>query len=397
MEAEMEMDEKKRLELYLHIPFCERKCLYCDFLSAPGSEFVRKSYVNQLVEEIRSQALVYPDYQVSTIFIGGGTPSVLKGQQIRNLVDAVYESFPVEAEAEMTIECNPGTLDEEKLEAYLECGINRISLGLQSSDNEELKLLGRIHTFEDFLHSYELVRKAGFHNVNVDLMSAIPYQTPEKWKHTLKDVLMLKPEHISAYSLIVEPGTPFHDLYSGEEGRKALPDEDADREMYRETGRLLKQYGYERYEISNYAKPGYECRHNIGYWTGEEYAGLGLGASSYVKGHRFHSERNLKNYLSVRMQEDLTPLFQDVEALTLEDQMEEFMFLGLRMTKGVSGADFMHRFGFNMFDVFAEAIHKHTVLGLLKIDLPYLRLTEKGLDLSNRVFADFYGTIHRGE
>ena len=389
------MEEKKPLELYLHIPFCERKCLYCDFLSAPGSELVRRAYIDQLIREIRSQGQVYPGYQVSTVFIGGGTPSILTGQQVQNLIDAVYESFPVEADAEMTIECNPGTLTEEKVESYLACGLNRLSFGLQSSDNEELKLLGRIHTFEDFLHSYEIARKGGFRNINVDIMSALPYQTAKKWKRTLRDVVMLKPEHISAYSLIIEPGTPFETLYGTKEGRNALPDEETEREMYRETKEILLQHGYHRYEISNYAREGRECRHNVGYWTGVEYLGLGLGASSYVKKHRFHSERDLKTYLGVRMNEDLTPLYQDVEALTLEDEMEEFMYLGLRRTEGVSGADFLHRFGFNMFDLFGEIIRKHVVLGLLEEDLPVVRLTEKGLDLSNRVFADFYECIPR--
>ena len=390
------MTGRKRMELYIHIPFCEKKCAYCDFLSAPATELTQKAYMTQLIEEIRSQALVYPEYEVSTIFIGGGTPSVLPGLQIFNLMSAVYENFAVLSDAEITIECNPGTLDESKVNYYWEAGINRISLGLQSADNVELKLLGRIHTYEDFLHSYELVRGAGFRNVNIDLMSAIPYQTPEKWKNTLKKVLLLKPEHISAYSLILEPGTMFHDIYGTKEGKKLLPDEDAEREMYAETGKLLKKHGYGRYEISNYARPGYECRHNIGYWTGAEYLGLGLGASSFLLNHRFHSETSLEKYMEVRMQEDLTPLFQDVEELTEEDLMEEFMYLGLRMTEGVSGAEFFDRFGRNMFTEFDDAIRKNLLLGLLEVHQPMLRLTEKGIDLSNRVFADFFHAIPRG-
>ena len=243
------MAEKRRMELYIHIPFCERKCSYCDFLSAPATELVQKAYVTQLIEEIRSQALVYPEYDISTIFIGGGTPSVLSGLQIFNLISAVYENFAVLSDAEISIECNPGTLDESKVTYYREAGINRISLGLQSADNVELKLLGRIHTYEDFLRSYELVRTAGFRNVNVDLMSSIPYQTLEKWKSTLKKVLLLKPEHISAYSLILEPGTVFHDIYGTKEGQKLLPDEETDRLMYAETREILGSHGYRRYEI----------------------------------------------------------------------------------------------------------------------------------------------------
>ena len=389
------MSEKRKLELYIHIPFCERKCRYCDFLSAPADETTRRAYVNQLIEEIRAQATVYPDYQISTVFLGGGTPSCLSGQQILNILSAVYESFAVDSDAEITIECNPGTLDAGKLEYFREAGINRVSLGLQSADNEELQLLGRIHTYEDFLQSFQLLREAGFRNINVDLMSAIPHQSVEGWRNTLRKVLMLKPEHISAYSLILEPGTPFYDEYSTKEGQEELPDEDSEREMYALTKALLSQHGYHRYEISNYARPGFECRHNIGYWTGAEYLGVGLGASSMMVNHRFHSETDLQKYLEVRMHEDLTPLFQDVEALSLEDRMEEFMYLGLRMTEGVSGSDFMHTFGFNMFDVFAGPIRKNTVLKLLEVKLPTVRLTDKGTDLANRVFADFYHCLRR--
>lgn len=389
------MSEKAKLELYIHIPFCERKCQYCDFLSAPAAEPVRRAYVNQLIEEIRSQGQVYSNYQLTTIFIGGGTPSALTGLQIFNIMSAVYESFAVEAGAEITIECNPGTLDESKLSYYREAGINRVSLGLQSADDRELKKLGRIHTWADFLESYQAVRKAGFQNVNVDLMSGLPYQTEEKWRNTLKKVLLLKPEHISAYSLILEPGTPMHDAYSTKEGQKFLPDEDTERRMYELTDEMLSAHGFKRYEISNYARPGYECRHNIGYWTGAEYLGVGLGASSYILDHRFHSEEDLKTYLEVPMKTDLTPLFQDVETLSKEDKMEEFMYLGLRMTEGVSGSEFMHRFGDNMFNLFESAIRKHTVIGLLESKPPMLRLTKRGMDLANRVFSDFYQVLKR--
>ena len=389
------MEERKRLELYIHIPFCERKCHYCDFLSSPQNEAVRRAYMNQLIEEIRSQGRIYEDRQVTTIYIGGGTPSILSGLQIFNLMSALYESFAVRADAEITIECNPGTVDEAKLEYYMEAGINRVSLGLQSADNAELRILGRIHSYETFLETYQAVRKVGFRNVNVDLMSGLPYQTTDKWKQTLKKVLLLKPEHISAYSLILEPGTRMHDAYSTPEGKKLLPSEETDREMYALTGEMLSKYGYHRYEISNYAKPGYESRHNIGYWTGEEYLGIGLGASSYILDHRFHSEQDLKTYLEVPVQTDLTPLFQDVEELTPEDKMEEFMYLGLRMTEGVSGSEFMHRFGYNMFSLFEPAIRKHTLLGLLEVRPPMLRLTEKGLDVANRVFEDFFQVLKR--
>jgi len=389
------MSEKKQLELYIHIPFCRRKCLYCDFLSSVSDEVTEKAYTSQLIEEIRTQSKFYTDYQITTIFIGGGTPSILPAQWIANIIDAVYESFAVEAQAEITIECNPGTVGPDKLAFYKETGINRLSFGLQSTDDKELKLLGRIHTYDEFLKSYQDAREAGFTNINVDLMSALPYQSVESWKNTLRKTVMLKPEHISAYSLIVEEGTPFFKEYGNAEGKKKLPDEDADREMYALTGEILKEHEYERYEISNYAKPGFECRHNIGYWTGAEYLGVGLGASSYVFGRRFHSERDLGKYMDIRIHEDLTPLYQEVQELTEEDKMEEFMYLGLRMMKGVSGSDFMYLFGQNMFNAFAEPIRKNIAMHLLQEEAPYLKLTEKGIDVSNRVFADFYEYLPR--
>ena len=391
------MSEKQKLELYIHIPFCASKCRYCDFLSGESTPEAQRAYVNQLIEEIRAQGQILPEYQLSSIFIGGGTPSILSGLQIQNIISAVYENFVVEADAEISIECNPGTLDATKLEYYREAGINRLSLGLQSADDEELKLLGRIHSYNDFLHSYELARAAHFDNINIDLMSGIPHQTLHKWRQSLKKVLRLHPEHISAYSLIIEPGTPFATLYGNEEGQKALPGEDEEREMYAETKTLLEEYGFTRYEISNYARPGKECRHNIGYWTNIDYLGVGLGASSKLKHHRFHSEERLERYMAVEMHCNLMPLYQDLVALTVADEMEEFMYLGLRMTRGVSGADFYDLFHFNMFDLFGEAIRKNTALGLLEVDTPMLRLTERGIDLSNRVFADFYQVLPRNQ
>ena len=298
---------KKELELYLHIPFCVRKCAYCDFLSFPAEKEIQKQYVNCLIEEIRQFDLA-EDYVVSTIFYGGGTPSVLEGSEIMRIMQAIRERFPdIREDAEITIECNPGTLTEEKLQIYQKAGINRLSLGLQSADQEELKLLGRIHTYNQFKENFYLARRIGFANINVDLMSALPGQSEESWQETLRFVCDLEPEHISAYSLIVEEGTPLYEEY-GEmcadlekygdyasmpkrlqtkyEGCKCLPDEETDRNMYHHTKTTLAKLGYERYEISNYARPGYACRHNIGYWTGVEYLGLGLGASSLVGGKR---------------------------------------------------------------------------------------------------------------
>ena len=380
---------RKKLELYVHIPFCEKKCLYCDFLSFSAEDDLHKAYVDKLIEEIRVQAKNYSDYQISSIFIGGGTPSVIKAVYISNIMSAIYEAFIVESLAEVTIECNPGTVDIDKLLVYKQSGINRISVGLQSSIDKELQHLGRVHTYADFLYSYEKIRESGYKNVNIDLMSALPWQTLDSWKSTLKKVVMLKPEHISAYSLIIEEGTEFSKIYGSPEGRKFLPTEEVERDMYHSTIDILKNYGYERYEISNYAKPGYESKHNIGYWTGEEYLGFGIGASSYVYGRRFHVEKDIKKYLDINMKRDIMPLYQNIHELSTKEKMEEFMFLGLRLTKGVLVTDFYDRFGMELIDVFEKPIQKNISFGLLKYENLYLRLTDKGLDLSNRVMGDF--------
>jgi len=380
---------RKKLELYVHIPFCEKKCLYCDFLSFSAEDDLHKAYVDKLIEEIRVQAKNYSDYQISSIFIGGGTPSVIKAVYISNIMSAIYEVFIVESLAEVTIECNPGTVDIDKLLVYKQSGINRISVGLQSSVDKELQHLGRVHTYADFLYSYEKIRESGYKNVNIDLMSALPWQTLDSWKSTLKKVVMLKPEHISAYSLIIEEGTEFSKIYGSPEGRKFLPTEEVERDMYHSTIDILKNYGYERYEISNYAKPGYESKHNIGYWTGEEYLGFGIGASSYVYGRRFHVEKDIKKYLDINMKRDIMPLYQNIHELSTKEKMEEFMFLGLRLTKGVLVTDFYDRFGMELIDVFEKPIQKNISFGLLKYENLYLRLTDKGLDLSNRVMGDF--------
>ena len=380
---------RKKLELYVHIPFCEKKCLYCDFLSFSAEDDLHKAYVDKLIEEIRVQAKNYSDYQISSIFIGGGTPSVIKAVYISNIMSAIYEVFIVESLAEVTIECNPGTVDIDKLLVYKQSGINRISVGLQSSVDKELQHLGRVHNYADFLYSYEKIRESGYKNVNIDLMSALPWQTLDSWKSTLKKVVMLKPEHISAYSLIIEEGTEFSKIYGSPEGRKFLPTEEVERSMYHSTINILKNYGYERYEISNYSKPGYESKHNIGYWTGEAYLGFGIGASSYVYGRRFNVERDIKKYLAIDMKRDIMPLYQNIHELSTKEKMEEFMFLGLRLAKGVLVTDFYDRFGVELIDVFEKQVQKNISFGLLKYDNLYLRLTDKGLDLSNRVMGDF--------
>lgn len=372
--------------MYIHIPFCAKKCAYCDFLSFAAPVRIYREYVDKLIEEIYGQSDNFQDYQVSTIFIGGGTPSILPSELMGELLGVVWECFDIAEGAEITIEANPGTLTMEKLETYLEGGINRISIGLQSSDDMELKALGRIHTFDEFLKSYQRARQAGFSNINVDLMSGLPGQDIHSWRNTLRKVMMLKPEHISAYSLIVEEGTPFYELYGA--GQKGLPDEKTDREMYHLTKEMMESQGYSRYEISNYARPGFECRHNSGYWTGVDYLGLGLGASSYTHGFRYHNTADFNEYLGMNLRE-AGAASQDIQELTHEEKMEEFMFLGLRMMKGVSGSEFLGRFGQNMWNVYGDVLGKLEEQKLIEVEAPVVRLTELGIDVSNMVLSKF--------
>ncbi len=380
------MMNKNALELYLHIPFCAMKCAYCDFLSFRAPERVYREYGEKLVEEIYSRSGAFVDRQVTSLFIGGGTPSIMPAQLMSEVLSVLHNCFNFSEDAEVTIEANPGTLTMDKLETYLEGGINRLSLGLQSADDNELRTLGRIHSYDEFLKSFQRARQAGFTNINIDLMSGLPGQTVQSWKHSLRKILMLKPEHISAYGLIIEEGTPFYERYA--DHPEELPDEDTDREMYHLTRTLLKEQGYHRYEISNYAKPGYECRHNIGYWTGADYLGLGLGSSSYINDHRFHNPADRNEYMNLNLLDPNAPIC-DLQELSHKDKMEEFMFLGLRMMQGVSGSEFLGRFGENMWNVYGEVIAKLAEQGLIAVESPFIRLTELGIDVSNYVLSEF--------
>lgn len=377
---------KKELELYLHIPFCVSKCKYCDFLSAPSGEEQRQIYVERLCRRIRywSDVIHNYGYEIVSIFVGGGTPSILTEAQITQVFEAVHESFPIREDAEITLEMNPGTDVKDKLPVYRELGINRLSMGLQSADNEELKCLGRIHTYEDFRQVYQWAREAGFTNINVDLMSAIPGQTLESYEDTLRKVADLEPEHISAYSLIIEEGTPFYERYG--EGRHAeeLPDEDTERQMYVRTGEILEDYGYHRYEISNYAKDGYECRHNLGYWDRKEYLGLGAGASSLMDHIRWKEPDHIGPSTGLVLEER-----EDFTRLRRKDEMEEFMFLGLRKINGVSEYDFYKSFRVSMDEIYKESIENLIKEGLLVREEDRIRLTDRGIDLSNYALSQF--------
>ena len=363
---------KKPLGIYIHIPFCVRKCKYCDFLSGPAAKEVQKDYVEKLLEEIDQWKDLLKQRKTETIFFGGGTPSVIDEEDIRKILEKIKGYGNVSENAEISIEANPGTVTKEKLQVWKSAGINRISFGLQSADNEELKSLGRIHTWEEFLENYSLARACGFENINVDLMSALPGQTKESWMHTLKCVTDLEPEHISAYSLIIEEGTPFFDLY--EDHPELLPSEEEERQMYYDTKNFLAPKGYERYEISNYAKAGYECRHNLSYWERIDYLGVGLGAASLLGNIRKSNQTDLSEYLKRNFA-------GEEEILTEIAAIEEYFFLGLRKIEGVDWT--MYRAQYE------EIVEQLVKKGLLEKEGKFIKLTELGLDVSNQVMAEF--------
>lgn len=422
----------KSISIYIHIPFCVKKCQYCDFLSAPADSRAQEVYLRALKQEIREQAARYREYEVQTVFIGGGTPTAVPCENLCEVLKTVFTCYRVNPQAEISMEANPGTVTRETLLSYRKAGINRISIGLQSADDVELKLLGRIHTYRDFQQTYRWAQEAGFTNINLDIMSALPGQSVENYKKTLETVLSLKPQHISAYSLIVEEGTPFYEKY-GQESEKLqatgekqpdLPSEEEEREMYALTEKLLAVAGYHRYEISNYALPGRECRHNLVYWKRGNYVGFGLGAASMVENVRFENIREIQEYLAEYAgMPDAEPVFaevaqgdaqvlpneqefslredthseneqelsirENVHPLSPQEQMEETMFLGLRLTEGVSKAEFHRQFGVSMEQIYGEVIRKNTAKGLLIDEAGYVCLTREGMDLSNYVMAQF--------
>ena len=401
---------KKPLSIYIHIPFCKKKCLYCDFLSAPACFQERESYVKALLREISGIAKICADYEVISVFFGGGTPSLLSKGQMKRIMSAVRKGYCLCRDAEITVECNPATADFDKLSFYRECGINRLSIGLQSANDRELKELGRIHNYVQFLETFQAARNAGFHNINIDIMSALPGQTYESYLDTLEKVTALNPEHISAYSLIIEEGTPFYDRFGSGENTAAyevaqnmdcapmypcLPTEDTERKMYHKTKTFLQNAGYFRYEISNYAKKGYECRHNLSYWKGTEYLGFGIGAASYFGGCRFKNCSEKERYQEyfafdyVQNAETFHALHEEINFLTKEEQMEEFMFLGLRLKKGVSRAEFRERFQVSIEEVFGDKIQGLHSKRLLCCNKDRIYLSQYGMDIANYVMAEF--------
>lgn len=397
----------RELSIYLHIPFCVRKCRYCDFLSYPAAEREQEDYLAFLLWEIEKQSFFYKRYQVISIFIGGGTPSLLSADAVERIFEKLNQNFIIKEGCEITIEANPDSLTQRKLEAYLQAGVNRLSIGLQSTDDGELRQLGRIHDYRTFCTAYEMARQAGFQNINIDLMSAVPGQTAASYRKTLERVLAFAPEHISAYSLILEEGTWFYE----HQGELSLPTEDEDRELYELTGEMLALFNYNRYEISNYAKQGYECRHNEVYWKRGDYVGFGLGAASMVGDVRWSNKRNMQAYRKAVLsapefaQEQEKPrpapadaakalsaararLGENVQYLSRQEQMEEFMFLGLRLTEGIRKRAFLDKFGVPVESVYGEILDRLQDEKLLLID-DSIRLTPYGFDISNYVMSKF--------
>lgn len=414
-------NNNNELGIYIHIPFCVHKCIYCDFLSSPADEETKKRYVNAIIKEIYltkegrnsknhthkllmdnndgiGQGSIGKKDIVTSIFIGGGTPSVIDALDIKAIIEAVRDNYNVSEAAEITIECNPGTLDMTKIEIYREAGINRISFGLQSTSNSELKLLGRIHTYEQFVENYKLARKAGFDNINIDLMSALPGQTIESYRSVLKKAISLETEHISVYSLIIEEGTRLSDNI---DRFPPIPSEEDDRYMYHMTKDILAAAGYGQYEISNYARKGYECRHNIKYWERCNYIGFGIGAASLYGKKRYTNISDIRQYMDILLgdgddvsqnidvEQRIEAIRTDIEELSREDEMSEYMFLGLRKTAGIDIADFKDKFGCDISKIYDKPIKDNIASGLLVHKGNRLYLSQRGIDISNTVMSDF--------
>ncbi|MTI70487.1 MAG: oxygen-independent coproporphyrinogen III oxidase [Firmicutes bacterium] len=374
----------KELGLYIHIPFCESKCYYCDFISYPNKRNFIEIYVNYLIKEIKMQSEKLKNYKLKTVFIGGGTPSSIDAKYIYKILEEVYKEFNTTFLEEITIEANPNTIDENKLKLYKKSNINRISLGLQSSDNNILKRIGRTHTKEVFLKNYKLISKYGFSNINIDIMFNLPKQTLYEVEKTINFVTKLDVKHISFYSLKLEEGTPFFDKYKDD--KSSLPSEDLEREMYHKGIELLKNKNFHQYEISNFHKKNYKCKHNLLYWKVKPYLGVGIGAHSNLFNERWGNEINFTNYFKA-LDNNRLPIFQS-ERIDKNMEMSEYVILGLRLNEGIDKRVFYKRFNVNIEKIYKSQIKKFEREGLLNNFNNRIKLTERGRDISNRVFME---------
>ena len=373
-----------KISLYIHIPFCAQKCLYCDFPSFARKDHLRKAYIEALNKEIISLREKHNNLEISTIFIGGGTPSVLEANELECLLKEVAK-LNMAKDIEYSMECNPGNLTEEKLEVMKKYGVNRISMGLQAKQDNLLKGLGRIHNYKTFKENFLLAKKVGFNNINVDLMFGLPNQRLNEWEETLREIISLEPAHISAYSLIIEEGTAFYNLY--ENDKLKLPTEEEERKMYHLAKKILEENGFNQYEISNYAKERKECRHNLAYWNMDNWIGVGSAAASYINGKRIKNISSVEEYIN-----SINEKGEAVEEIinnSKNDNMEEFMFMGLRKINGIDENEFKKRFSMNINDVYGEILNKYIDEGLLIRESGRIFLSEKGIEISNVIMADF--------
>lgn len=373
-----------KISLYIHIPFCAQKCLYCDFPSFARKDHLRKAYIEALNKEIINLREKHNNLEINTIFIGGGTPSVLESNELECLLKEIAK-LNMAKDIEYSMECNPGNLTEEKLEVMKKYGVNRISMGLQAKQDNLLKGLGRIHNYKIFKENFLLAKKVGFNNINVDLMFGLPNQRLNEWEETLREIISLEPAHISAYSLIIEEGTAFYNLY--ENDKLKLPTEEEERKMYHLAKEILEENGFNQYEISNYAKEGKECRHNLAYWNMDNWIGVGSASASYINGKRIKNMSSVEEYIN-----SINERGEAVEEIinnSKNDNMEEFMFMGLRKINGIDENEFKKRFGMNINDVYGEILNKYIDEGLLIRESGRIFLSEKGIEISNVIMADF--------
>lgn len=370
----------KELGIYVHIPFCKKKCSYCDFISYSNKNKLVDKYIETLKKEIKENIEKLREYEVTTIYIGGGTPSYIESSYIIEILEVIKKNYNIKKNAEITIEVNPGTVTKEKLDVYVKAGINRISIGLQSCNDNLLKILGRIHTFEDFFNTYKMAEEAGFTNINVDLMIGLPGQTMEDINESLEQIIKLEPQHISVYSLIIEEGTLIERKI--EKGELKLPIEVLERKQYWDVKKTLEKYGYRHYEISNFAKEGFESKHNLNCWEQKEYIGFGVAAHSYLNNVRFSNVETIEEYL-----QNTEKVIH--ESQNIEDQKREYMLLGLRKIDGIKISSFKNKFCSNPIMEFKEELNKLVQEKLIEIDLDEIRLTPKGIDLANIVWEKF--------
>ncbi|SCX94842.1 radical SAM family heme chaperone HemW [Alkaliphilus peptidifermentans] len=370
--------------LYIHIPFCERKCYYCDFNSYSGENTKIQAYLEALLKEIAFYKDELKGHNIKTIFIGGGTPSLMDGRQVDELMNNIYRNYSLDNRAEITIESNPGTLNIDKLQEYRKAGVNRLSVGLQACQDHLLKKLGRIHNYKEFINNIEIAKKVGFSNINVDLMFGLPGQTLDEWKLSLDEIVNLDIPHISAYSLIWEEGTPFYKAY---QEQQLMPlEEELELKMFHFTMEYLKENKYHHYEISNYAKRNFECQHNHIYWKNQFYLGLGAGGHSYLQNRRFYNEGSIDGYLRM-IKEGRAPVEENIK-LTRKDEISETMFLGLRLMEGISIETFSNRFGESPFSIYGDKLEKLKRQELITYNQEKIQLTPKGIDLANLVFTE---------